>query len=97
MKLLSVIVLILSLTGCGAFSSLSSTQETTTEVQAQTASVSTSTKSEQDAVTGGNKVLGDVDAVNTSNITGISPLWFMIGALVLGMVIPQPKFIKIFW
>jgi len=35
-----------------------------------------------------------VETVTTENITGISPLWFILGAGVFGMLIPQPRFIR---
>jgi hypothetical protein len=36
----------------------------------------------------------DVDEVITNNVQGIPMYWFIIGALIFGMIIPQPRFIR---
>lgn len=35
-----------------------------------------------------------VDEVTTNNVQGIPMYWFIIGALIFGMIIPQPRFIR---
>ena len=36
----------------------------------------------------------DVDEVITNNVQGVPMYWFIIGALIFGMIIPQPRFIR---
>jgi len=55
---------------------------------------SASVHQEQDK-TSGSKIYGGVDDAVTNNLTGISPLWFMAGCFVFGMLIPQPRFIRL--
>jgi len=88
MRLFKLIVLTLLLTACGS----KQLQETTQEVNAQEATV----QSSQDAVQAqGANVKGAVESVHTENVTGISPYWFIIGALAFGLMLPRPKFIKL--
>ena len=78
----------MGLTACGSWQ----TQETTQTVHAQTATL----ESSQDAVQSqGANVKGAVESVVTENTTGIPVYWFIIGALIFGMVIPQPSFMKL--
>ena len=91
MKSLSKLVLVLmfmGLTACGSWQK----QDTTQTVHAQTATL----ESSQDAVQSqGANVKGAVESVVTENTTGVPVHWFIIGALIFGMVIPQPSFMKL--
>lgn len=88
MRLFKLIVLIVLLTACGS----PQKQETNQTVQAQEATL----QSSQDAVqASGASVRGSVESVHTENVTGISPYWFIIGALAFGLMLPRPKFIKL--
>ena len=83
-----VFSLLVVLAACGS----PQKQETNQTVQAQEATV----ESSQDAVQAqGASVKGAVESVHTENVTGISPYWFMAGALLFGIIIPQPRFIKL--
>ena len=83
-----VFSLILLLTACGS----TQKQETTQTVHAQQAVL----ESSQDAVQSqGANVKGKVENVVTENTTGVPVYWFIIGALIFGMVIPQPSFMKL--
>ena len=82
------LLLVLLLTACVPHQ----TQDTTQTVQAQQATV----ESSQDAVQSqGANVKGGAENVLTENVTGVPVHWFIIGALIFGMIIPQPKFMKI--
>lgn len=62
---------------------------------AEQATVSTLSETSQDAVqSAGANVKGSVEQVTTVNEDGIPIYWFIIGALVFGMIIPQPKLIR---
>ena len=83
-----VFSILMMITACGS----KQTQDTTQTVQAQEATL----QSSQDAVqASGASVRGSVESVHTENVTGISPYWFMAGALLFGVIIPQPRFIKL--
>ena len=87
LKIANLLILSLLLTACGS----KQTQRTTQAVEAQTAVL----ESSQDAVQArGANVKGQVDKVYTENVTGISVEWFIIGALVFGMMIPQPRLLR---
>lgn len=89
------LLLLLSLSACGTKQLQESKTETVTEVVAEQAIVSTVSDTSQDAVqSAGANVKGAVDTVVTENVTGISTYWFIIGALIFGMIIPQPRFIR---
>ena len=82
-----VFSILMMITACGS----KQTQDTTQTVQAQEATV----ESSQDALqASGASVKGAVESVHTENVTGISPYWFIIGALAFGIMLPRPKFIK---
>ena len=67
------------------------TQDTTQTVHAQQAVL----ESSQDAVQSkGANVKGAVENVLTENVTGVPVQWFIIGALIFGMIIPQPTFLR---
>lgn len=94
MKILLILIL-LSVVGCGSKQVQESTSETVTEVVAEQATVSTVTETTQDAVqSAGANVRGEVENVTTVNEDGIPVHWFIIGALVFGMIIPQPRVIR---
>jgi len=87
-RLFKLTVLIVLLTACGS----KQLQESTQEVYAHQAHV----ESSQDAVQSkGANVKGKVENVVTENTTGVPVYWFIIGALIFGMVIPQPSFMKL--
>ena len=86
MKLLASILLV-GLLGCGA----KQTQDTTQTVHAQQAVL----ESSQDAVQSqGANVKGAVESVVTENTTGVPALWFIIGGLLFGIMIPRPSIIR---
>lgn len=79
-----------------------STNTTATQVTATEAKVSTDNTTTQDTSNsqGGSisaKIVEEVDDIVTNNTEGISTWMFIVGALIFGMIIPQPKFIKILW
>jgi len=81
------VVLAILLTACVPHQ----TQDTTQTVHAQQAVL----ESSQDAVQSrGANVKGAVENVLTENVTGVPVQWFIIGALIFGMVIPRPRFMK---
>ena len=81
------LLLVLLLTACVPHQ----TQDTTQTVDAQYATL----ESSQDAVQSkGANVKGAVENVVTENVTGVPVQWFIIGALIFGMIIPQPRFMK---
>jgi uncharacterized protein YceK len=85
-------MLIFVLAGCGTLQSQDST--TKTDVTATTAIVATETVQSEDKSDGAKVTAERVEQVVTENNSGISPYWFILGALIFGMVIPQPKFIR---
>lgn len=94
MRVLLFIAIVL-LFGCGTKQVQETSSETVTEVVAEHATVSTVTESTQDAVqSAGANVKGSVESVTTVNEDGIPVHWFIIGALVFGMIIPQPRLIR---
>ena len=67
------------------------TQDTTQTVHAQQAVL----ESSQDAVQSrGANVKGAVENVLTENVTGVSIQWFILGALIFGLIIPQPTILR---
>jgi hypothetical protein len=98
MGLIRVLLLCLLLalpSGCVSRQIQESKTETVTEVVAEQATVSTVTESTQDAVqSDGANVRGEVENVTTVNEDGIPVHWFIIGALIFGIIIPQPRVIK---
>lgn len=85
-------VVICILAACG--STQLQTDKTTTEVVAEQAVVETNTIQTQDKSDGAKVTADKVEEVVTNNVTGISPYWFIVGALIFGMIIPQPKFLR---
>lgn len=84
---MKALLLVLLLTACGS----SQKQETTQTVHAQQATL----ESSQDAVQSrGANVKGAVENVVTENVTGVSIQWFILGALIFGLIIPQPTFLR---
>ena len=84
---MKVLILALLLTACVPHQ----TQDTTQTVQAQQATV----ESSQDAVQSqGANVKGAVENVLTENVTGVSIQWFILGALIFGLIIPQPTILR---
>ena len=80
--------ILMMITACGS----KQTQDTTQTVHAQQAVL----ESSQDAVQAqGANVKGSVETVHTENVEGISPYWFILGALAFGIIIPRPNFIKV--
>jgi uncharacterized protein YcfL len=78
---------LLVLVACGS----KQTQDSTQLVHAQEAVL----ESSQDAIQArGANVEGTVETVRTENITGVPVEWFIIGALVFGLIIPQPKLLR---
>jgi len=91
MKLLKILLIssILSfiLVGCGS----KQTQSTEQTVHAQEAVL----ESSQDAIqSAGATVEGTVETVLTENVTGVPVEWFIVGALIFGLIIPQPRILR---
>ena len=81
------LLLVLLLTACVPHQ----TQDTTQTVHAQQAVL----ESSQDAVQSkGANVKGAVENVVTENVTGVSIQWFILGALIFGLIIPQPTILR---
>lgn len=56
--------------------------------------ITTETTQEQD-VSSGAKVRADtVESVTTENYAGVPVAWFIAGALIFGLIMPQPRFIR---
>ena len=55
------------------------------------------TNQTQDKASGAKVDAQEVEEIVTNNNEGIPVHWFLIGGLVMGMIIPQPRFIKLFW
>jgi hypothetical protein len=88
MILFKLVIFTLLLTACGT----RQIQESEQTVTAHEAVV----KSSQDAIQAkGANVQGNAESVYTENVTGISPYWFIVGALAFGIILPRPKFIKL--
>ena len=82
-----VFSLLILLAACGS----PQKQETIQTVEAQQATL----ESSQDAVQSkGANVKGGAENVITENTTGVPVHWFIIGALIFGMIIPQPAFLR---
>lgn len=94
-RILLMLILIFIVTACGTAQIQDST--TKTEVVAEVATVTTETVQTEDKSDGAKVTAEVVENVVTENNSGISPYWFIIGALVFGMLIPQPRFIKAFY
>lgn len=89
---IAVLTLTLSLASCGTFSSQKVDQGVTAE---EGSSVTTDNQTRQIAnQVQGSTVEGAVDKVINTTNTGISTVWFIIGALLFGMIIPRPFFIR---
>ena len=87
MKQFILAVSLLALVACGS----KQTQDSTQLVHAREAIL----ESSQDAIqASGANVEGTVETVRTENITGVPVEWFIIGALVFGLIIPQPKILR---
>jgi len=52
---------------------------------------------QQDKTQGAKVQTSSVEDVITNNTDGIPVYWFMIGALVAGIIIPQPKWMRVLW
>jgi hydrogenase maturation factor len=85
-------MLVIILAACGTIQSQDST--TKTDVTAGTAIVATETVQSEDLSAGAKVNAERVDKVVTENNSGISPYWFIVGALVFGMIIPQPRIVR---
>lgn len=88
--MLKTLVLLLAIlfAGCGS----KQTQDTTQTVHAQEATLEASQEAVQAS---GANVRENTGTVHTENVTGISPYWFVVGALAFGIILPRPKFIKL--
>lgn len=83
--MIRVVILTLLLTGCGLFGGGSKPSITTGD----NAQVEQTTSQ-----AGSNAQAQEIGEVTTVNEDGIPTHWFIIGALIFGMIIPQPRFIK---
>jgi len=80
--MIRVILLTLLLTGCGLFSGKPSLDVAGDNAQVQQAESGSSAQAES------------IENVTTNNEAGIPTHWFILGALIFGMIIPQPRFIR---
>jgi len=96
-----VTLIVLSLSSCGLLSSQGSDQVQSQAVTGDNVSQSTSATSRQESNQSQKSTstgdIKEVGAISTENNDGISTWMFIIGALIFGMIIPQPRFIKLFW
>ena len=81
---MKIIVLTLSLllASCGLFSTKPDLNVTGDNAQVQQATAGSTGAAE------------NIEEITTINEDGIPTHWFIIGALVFGMIIPQPRFIR---
>ena len=77
-----VLAATLMLASCGLFGSKPNLDVTGDNAQVQQATAGSTAAAEQ------------IENVTTNNEAGIPTHWFIIGALVFGMIIPQPKLIR---
>lgn len=88
--------LLLLTPACGLFSTQGSDTTQSQEVVAETATVTSSATSKQISnQSQGASVEGSVESVTTENHQGISTWMFIVGALIFGLIMPQPRFIKL--
>lgn len=80
--MIRIILLTSLLVGCGLLGS-----KPTANIEAETAQV-------QQAESGSSAQAENIENVTTVNEAGIPTHWFIIGALVFGMIIPQPRIIR---
>jgi hypothetical protein len=85
--LLKVVALTVFLSSCGWL-----TQKT--EVGDNS---SATVNQQQDQSEGAKVASGVVDDIVTNNTDGIPVYWFLIGGIVMGILIPQPKWMKLIW
>lgn len=52
---------------------------------------------QQDSASGAKVQAERIDDINTKNIEGVHIAWFIGGALLFGMVIPQPRIVRLLW
>jgi len=95
-KLLSITVLITALLIPACTSGLGQDAKSSQGfTEAQNSTITQQSTSTQDAYqVQGASVTGEVQEVNTNNSTGMTEYWFIIGALVFGLIMPQPTFIR---
>jgi hypothetical protein len=85
--MIRIVLLSLALASCGWM------QQSTDIGDGSTAVVN----QQQDAAQGAKVASGVVDDIVTNNTDGIPVYWFLIGGLVMGIVIPQPYWMKMIW
>jgi hypothetical protein len=90
MKVL-VLVLALMLGGCGML------PKQTTEVGTGAQQVESVVNQQADAAEGAKVQAEAVGDVTTKNVDGIPVWWFMVGCLVFGAIVPQPRFLRWIW
>ena len=81
--MIKVVLLTVLLSGCGLFGGKPPVEVTGDNAKVQQAEAGSTAQAEK---------IGEVVTINED---GIPTHWFIISALVFGMIIPQPKFMKI--
>ena len=93
-----ITLIILSLSSCGLLSSQGSDQVQSQAVTGDNVSQSTSATSRQESNQSQKSTstgdISKVDSILTENNDGISTWMFILGALIFGLIIPQPFFVK---
>ena len=83
----SILFLCLVLAGCGWMMQSSNVGDGSTATVNQ----------QQDQTKGAKVQASQVDEIVTNNTEGIPVYWFLIGGLIMGIVIPQPYWMKMIW
>jgi len=93
MMLITIVIMMLFMAGCSG--SQKASLETPTEVTGHSNTITTDAK--QTASNGQSAVSGDVEKVENTTVNGTNPLLVLIAGLVMGFLIPQPKFIRMWF
>jgi hypothetical protein len=52
---------------------------------------------QQDQTQGAKVQASQVEDITTNNTDGIPVYWFLIGGVIMGILIPQPRWMKVIW
>lgn len=85
--MIRILLLALVLTGCGWM-------KQTTEVGDNSSAV---VNQQQDRAAGAKVQATNVEEVVTNNVTGVNPLYALLGGLAIGVVIRQPYWARFIW
>lgn len=90
--MIRVLVLLIALSGCSLFKPSPSVT-----VGNGAESVVSEVEQASDEAAGAKVKAESTGDISTSNVDGIPVWWFMIGCLVAGMIVPQPRFLRLIW